>query len=157
MDNFHVVMAGGNGYVNQTVDDCPGYNGPNYLGNAAINAPTGACAQSPGRGSYMGYVLFNDGSPFDTGKCAAACTAQSNYNVAHPPASGAPQTCQFFNTYILNKNGLAQGQYCSLYSAAWDGSYATNTGQYDGQGNHYTISYSYSFGNTSNYGVCSTN
>lgn len=152
MDDFHVVMAGSNGYVNQTVDDCPGYTGPNYLGSAAINAP--GCS-SMGVGSYMGYVLFNDGSPFDTGKCAAACSAQSDYARAHPNANGSPaQTCQFFNTYILNKNNVPQGQYCSLYASSWDASYATNNGQYDNEGNHYTISYSYSFTNSTNAGVC---
>lgn len=97
-------------------------------GTAAINA----LVDCQGTYTYMGYRYFNDGAPFDPTRCAQACTDLSNYNVAHPPASGSPQTCQFFNAYILNKNGQPQGQYCALYSEQWGNQYATNTGQYRG-------------------------
>ena len=38
-DQFQVVIAGSNGYMNNTLVPVPGYNEPTYLGNAAINAP----------------------------------------------------------------------------------------------------------------------
>jgi len=113
-------------YVNQTVDDCPGYTPATYHGNAAINALT----DCTGSFTYMGYVLFNDGKPFDTGRCAAACTAQSNYNRAYPPSDGSlPLSCNFFNTYILNNGSVPMGQYCSLYTQTWGARFATNNGQ----------------------------
>lgn len=94
----------------------------------------------------MGFKLFTDGV-FDAAKCSAACDAQSKYNLQHPPKTGSPQICRFFNTYILFKNNVAQGQYCSLYSQPWNSSYATNTGQYRGS-DRYTISYSFSYYNS---------
>jgi len=44
-------------YVNQTVDNCDGYTGPNYLGDGAINA----LIDCNNNYTYMGYKLFNDG------------------------------------------------------------------------------------------------
>lgn len=38
-------------------------------------------------------------------------SAQSAYNVAHPPSRGSPKTCQFYNTYVLYKDNVYQGQY----------------------------------------------
>lgn len=63
-------------------------------------------------------------------------------------------TCQFYNTYILERNGVPQGQYCAMYNETWNATYATNVGQYDSKGNHYTISYSYTASNASSAGVC---
>ncbi|KAK5019777.1 hypothetical protein LTR16_000280 [Cryomyces antarcticus] len=152
-DSFQVVIAGSNGYVNNTIEPAQGYSQPNYLGNAAINAPN----DCTGANTYMGFKLFQDG-PFDANLCATACSAQSAYNLAHPPAAPAvPQTCQFFNTYLLLKNGASVGQYCSMYSESWANSYATNKGSYQtnsaGATDHYTITYSYSFSNSTNPGV----
>lgn len=78
-------------------------------------------------------------------------SSQSAYNVAHPPSKGSPKTCQFYNTYGLYKNGVYQGQYCSMYTKAWDLSYATNNGQWRGQ-DHYTIDMSYISSNATNSG-----
>ena len=50
----------------------------------------------------------------------------------------------FFNAYVLSKNGIAQGLYCSFYNQTWDASYATNYGQYRGS-DRYTVSRSYSY------------
>ena len=107
---------------------------------------------------------------FDTTLCAAACSAQSAYNLRHPPANGPAQTCQFYNTYAMYKNDVYQGQYwyihkfpidieflltatSSLYNQTWDMTYATNTGQFRGA-DHYTIQDSYIASNSSNPGVC---
>ncbi|KAK7968634.1 hypothetical protein PG988_007707 [Apiospora saccharicola] len=141
-NKFQVVIAGSNGYVSKSIAPQPGYTGPTYLGNAAINAPL----DCSGADTYIQPKVFTDG-PFDAGLCAAACSAQSDYNLRHPPTDGTkPKTCQFFNTYMLLKNGQPEGQYCSLYTMAWDPSYAKNTGQYRGS-DRYTIAYSYGFVN----------
>ncbi|RMZ16858.1 hypothetical protein D0860_00786 [Hortaea werneckii] len=140
--DFHVVIAGSNGYVNKSIATPDGYQPPVALGNAAINAPL----DCNNKDTYMGVKIFTKG-PFDAGLCAAACTAQSKYNLAHPPKNGVAQTCHFFNTYILYKNSQSVGQYCSLYSETWPASFATNKGQYRGN-DHYTIGQSFAFSNT---------
>lgn len=140
--DFHVVIAGSNGYVNNSIATPAGYQGAVALGNAGINAPN----DCGGHNTYMGVKIFTSG-PFDAGLCAAACTAQSKYNIAHPPKNALPQTCQFFNTYVLYNGTQSVGQYCSLYNETWPASYATNVGQWRGS-NHFTIGYSYAFSNT---------
>lgn len=108
--DFHVVMAGSNGYVSNAIAPQPGYGGPGYLGEAAIEAPldcSGAATDVPA-------AIFTSG-PFDAGLCAAACSAHTAYSVSHPPADGSkPKTCQFFNTFVLLKNGVPEGQHCSM-------------------------------------------
>ncbi|KAL3420929.1 hypothetical protein PVAG01_07374 [Phlyctema vagabunda] len=141
---FRVVISGSNGYVSEALNTPAGYGASVYLGDAAINAPLDDC----GVNTYMGVKLFNQGQ-FDIALCASACTAQSEYNLRHPPKEGKAKTCQYFNTYILYKNDVAQGQYCSLYSESWDRSYAVNRGQYRGS-DKYTISYSFSVSNATN-------
>lgn len=44
--------------------------------------------------------------------------------------------------YTLLKNNVFLESHCALYSVTFDYTYATNKGQYDAQGNHYTISVS---------------
>ncbi|KAF7193493.1 hypothetical protein HII31_05167 [Pseudocercospora fuligena] len=139
-NDYHVVIAGSNGYVNQTVDYCEGYNGPSFLGGRAISAPNDCNNQS----TYVGNQYWNDGKPFDTRRCAAACSAQSKANPSSP--------CNFFNTYVISKNGQAYGQYCAMYKQAWDDSYATvSSTTYNGAS--YDISYSYSFTNSVSDGL----
>lgn len=141
-DDFQVVIAGSNAYVNNSIASPAGYQGAVPLGNAAINAPN----DCNGKNTYMGVKIFTSGA-FDAGLCAAACTATSVYDRAHPPKSGIPQTCQFFNTYVLYNGTQSVGQYCAMYNETWPASYATNVGQWRGA-NHYTIGYSYAFSNT---------
>ena len=142
--DFQVLIAGSNGYVNNTLATPAGYTGPGVLSNAAINAPYDA----QGYNTYMGSKIFIQGG-FNVQYCADYCTAQNAYNVAYPPNDGSPvQLCQFFNTYILYKNtpSNVQGQYCAIYSEPWGSSYATNTGQYSGS-DYYQIYNSYTFTN----------
>jgi len=139
---FHVVIAGSNGYISNTIATPAGYSGVQSLGQGAINALN----DCNGGYTYMGVKVFSSGV-FDIGKCAAACSAQSAYNRAHPAKNGYFQTCQFFNTYILYNNSVPIGQYCSLYNETWPAAYATNTGQYRGK-NKYTIGYSFAFSNS---------
>lgn len=115
-DQFQVVIAGSNGYTNNSVAAVPGYSTAVPLGNAAINAPF----DSLGFNTFMGSTIFQ--GAFNAELCAAACTQKSNYARAHPPSNGGPiQTCQFFNTYILyiNTTSHVQGQYCAMYSESW--------------------------------------
>ena len=141
-DQFHVVIAGSNGYMKTAIPEVDGYDGE-ALGNAAINAPL----DCNGQDTYMGSKLFTT-SRFDPGLCrsryilpasrvsperltpqpigAAACESQNEYNIAHPPAIGDPAICTFFTTYLMAKNGSPEGQYCALYTQYWDISYATN-------------------------------
>ncbi|CAD0115023.1 unnamed protein product [Aureobasidium uvarum] len=107
------------------VSTSSGYTDNLPLPGAAINAPLNC----NGADTYMGAKLFTSGT-FDTTLCATACSAQSAYNFAHPPSKGSPKTCQFYNTYVLYKDNVYQGQYCSMYTQAWDASYATNKGQW---------------------------
>ncbi|RDW56507.1 hypothetical protein BP5796_13148 [Coleophoma crateriformis] len=139
---FHVVIAGSNGYMSTKVPSLPGYTAQ-ALGNYAINAPV----DCNGKDTYMGVKLFTT-SIFDVGLCAAACAATSAYDVAHPPATGSPDICSFFNTYLLSKNGVPQGQYCAMYTEPWSNTYAVNSGQNRGN-DKYTVSYSFSYTNTS--------
>jgi hypothetical protein len=83
-----------------------GYSNSISLGNAALNAPLNC----NGVDTYMGSKLWAD-TIFDEARCAVACTAQSAYNLKHPPSKGSPKLCQFYNTYVLYKNGVSQGQY----------------------------------------------
>ncbi|KAK4624866.1 uncharacterized protein CLAFUR5_05412 [Fulvia fulva] len=140
--DFHVVIAGSNGYVRKSIATPDGYSGLTALGNGAIQAPL----DCNGKDTYMGVKIFQ-GKPFDTGLCAAACTAQSKYNREHPGKNGYFQTCQFFNTYVLYNGTTAVGQYCSLYNETWPASFATNVGQWRGK-DYFSIGYSYSFSNS---------
>ncbi|GAP86654.1 putative carbohydrate-binding -like protein [Rosellinia necatrix] len=137
-EQFHVVIAGSNGYMKNKVYPLPGFNGES-LGNASINAPLNCL----GRDTYMGAKIFTT-SYFDVGLCAAACISQNAYNTAHPPDTGLPKICQFFVTYMSHKNGAPEGQYCAMYTQYWDSSYATNDGQWRGD-EHYTNDYVFSY------------
>ncbi|GAW23221.1 hypothetical protein ANO14919_127720 [Xylariales sp. No.14919] len=140
-DQFHVVIAGSNGYMKNQVAELPGWNGVS-LGNAAINAPLNCLGQD----TYMGSKIFTT-SYFDVGLCAAACVSQNEYNTAHPPDTGAPKLCRFFVTFLSERNGSPEGQYCAMYTQSWDSSYATNDGQWRGD-DHYTNDYVFAYTNS---------
>jgi hypothetical protein len=119
-NDFHVVIAGSNGYMKTAVPDVAGYQGV-FLGDQTIEAPYNC----NGEETYMGVKLFTI-SYFDPALCAAACTAATQFNLDHPPPPGQPVECTFFATYIAARNGRPEGQYCALYSQGWDKSFATN-------------------------------
>jgi hypothetical protein len=133
-NNFHVVIAGSNGYNRSpsSTDSVPGYTGT-YVGNAAVNAPL----DCNGHSTYITYKEFSDGQPFSAARCAAACETETQYNIQHLDSRSI---CRFFNTYLLLKNGVPQGQICSLYNTTWLATpgILSNTGQYSGS-DHYTI------------------
>lgn len=137
-NDFHVVIAGSNGYTKDNPPSpCDGYDGPTRFGGA-INAPLDAA----GKNTYMGVKYFP--GLYDAGKCAAACSANTAYNSRHPRADGTYDKCVFFNAYLLSKNNVADGTYCSLYTQKWGKPYDTNFGQYRGS-DYYSVSSSYGF------------
>jgi hypothetical protein len=122
---FHVVIAGSNGYSKSGGSPTlPSFAGPVSL-PAAINAPL-----DNGYDTYNGMKLYNEG-PFDPTLCAAACQAQTVFDREHlVAADGTYKPCNFFTAYILTKNDVPQGTYCSFYTREWDSSYAVNTGYF---------------------------
>ncbi|CAD0088339.1 unnamed protein product [Aureobasidium mustum] len=146
-NQFQVVIAGSNGYVNQSIATPAGYNAGVYLGKATINAPL----DCTGDNSFLQPQVVGNGV-FDANLCAVACNQQASYARQHPPADGSfNKMCSFFNTYILYKNGTSLGQYCAMYDQTWSSSYAKNTGYYSGS-DHYTIDFSYTFSNSTDGG-----
>ncbi|KAL8699623.1 MAG: hypothetical protein Q9201_005899 [Fulgogasparrea decipioides] len=130
--DFQVVIAGSNGYTkNNPPDAQPGFTGPTEFGGA-INAP----------GNYIGQKYFP--GVYDAGKCAGACQANTAYDKRHPNSDGTYDACNFFNVYMLSKNNVPQGTYCSLYTKPWEKKYSTNYGQYRGN-DYYSVSSSYGY------------
>lgn len=148
--NFQVVIAASNAYSLLPIVGGTGFTTPIALPDAAIISPM----DCNGQNSYMGYVTVGEANAtFDTTLCLAACEAANVYALAHPPTSGAPQLCRFWNTYLLMRNGTSTGQTCAMYSQSWNASYATNFGQYRGF-EKYTISQSYMSSNETDGGIC---
>ncbi|KAF1926467.1 uncharacterized protein M421DRAFT_67717 [Didymella exigua CBS 183.55] len=123
---FHVVITGSNGYSKQSkaLPTAPGFQTGTSL-PGAINAPLDSTDNN--YDTYSGMRLFND-NPYDPSLCAAACEAQTTYDINHPAQDGSYKTCNFFTSYVLTKNDVPLGTYCSFYTRTWDSSYAVNTG-----------------------------
>ncbi|APA11511.1 hypothetical protein sscle_08g062810 [Sclerotinia sclerotiorum 1980 UF-70] len=147
--DFHVVIAGSNGY-NKNAAPAPadGYTGPVALGGA-INAPLDPVTHTD---TYMGYKFFSfdDVQTYANGvvACTAACTAQTKYNAEHPPPTGNPSVCNQFVVYVLSDENKPQGIYCSMYTEEWASVYATNVGQYRGS-DYWSVSQAYTYTNAS--------
>ncbi|GAB7348327.1 hypothetical protein MBLNU459_g6303t1 [Dothideomycetes sp. NU459] len=137
--SFHVVIAASNGYVKNAPP--PSY--ANFTGPASLGGGIQAPLSSTGQDTYAGMSVYT--GPYDPSQCAAACQAQTAFNAAHPGANGKYTPCNFFNSYTLAKNNVPVGTYCSFYTQAWGEAYATNLGQYDSEGNWYTVSSSYGY------------
>jgi hypothetical protein len=134
---FHVVIAGSNAYFKSSVPSLPGFEGPVSFGNASINAP--APVNTHG---YLRVQTFGQNIPFDPSLCAASCAAQTKYNSEHNIGLGP---CIFFNIYVLQKNGADGVLTCTYYSTPYGVAYAKNPGQFDAQGNHFTVTQSYGY------------
>jgi hypothetical protein len=128
--DFHVVIAGSNGYeLTNPSFQVPGFNGTS-TGTATVNAPN-EC------GSYITFKSHQ--GTYDPNLCAADCAAE---RLNTDPFNG--QTCRFFTSYQLVKNGQVQAQICALYTRTWDSSYAVNTGYFNGD-DVYTIANALSY------------
>lgn len=124
---FQVIIVGSNGYSKNDKDlpvidkFQPGTKLP-----GAINAPLDGTYDT-----YNGFKLYNN-NPYDPTLCAAACQAQTAYDKKHPAKDGSYKVCNFFTSYILTKNEVPLGTYCSLYTRSWDETYAVNKGYKNG-------------------------
>ena len=141
---FHVVIAASNGYTkNSPPPPLTGFTGPISTGGA-INAPFLPNETN----TYLGAKIF-PGASFDPAICAATCTTQTTYNLAHPRSDGSSSSCVFFNVFLLSLDDVPQGAYCSLYTVPWVRGYGTNFGQYrsgsDGVSRRYEVSQSYAY------------
>ena len=115
--DFHVVIEASNGYDksnNTTPASCPGWTPPTHCGGAIAAA------------LYFLVAEFFAG-PFNPGLCAAYAEAQTAYNRANADENGTYSPANMFNAYMMNKNGVAQGTYCSLYTTVLDKSHGTYT------------------------------
>ena len=121
--DFHVVIAASNGYekTNTTTPaSCPGWKPPTHCGGG-ISAP----------GFNLGSFFFP--GPFDPALCAAYAEAQTSYNCGHAdPVTGKYSPANMFNAYMMKKNGIAQGTFCTLFTTILDKSYATFDGSWVG-------------------------
>ncbi|KAK6004284.1 hypothetical protein QM012_009134 [Aureobasidium pullulans] len=145
-NKFHVVIAGSNGYMKSAVPTVQGFTGVS-VGDFSLDAPL----DCNGKDTYMGSKLLTT-SYFDPSLCAAVCNSQNQFNIANPPASGKPQLCKFFSTYMMAQNGNPKGQYCAIYSQSWDKSYATVDHTTSGS-TTYTPGYSFIYSNATSPGV----
>ena len=94
---------------------------------AMLRQPMIAGTQPPTAASCHAYVS----------NCACFKTPSTKFSYTDPRQV-------FFNAYVLSKNAIPQGLYCSMYNQTWGPSYATNYGQYRGS-DRYTVSESYSY------------
>jgi hypothetical protein len=122
--DFHVVIAGSNGYMSTEPPAVDGFT-VQALGNNAIVAPL----DCNGKDTYMGSMTYTT-NVFDPNLCAETCASTNEFDIAHPPAGSEPMICTFFVTYLQSNNGVPQGQYCAMYSQTWDLSFATNNVSY---------------------------
>jgi hypothetical protein len=106
----------------------------------SFNAPTELAGATQSPSGYMGARYFT--GAYNPNQCASACLATNQYSHKHPRSDGTYDACNFFNSYVLSKNGDPQGTYCAMYTGTWAKSYSTNYGQYRGS-DRYTVGQSY--------------
>ncbi|KAF7953902.1 uncharacterized protein EAE97_001300 [Botrytis byssoidea] len=124
--DFQVVIAGSNAYNSVAPPAIPGYGGVQNFGTATVNAPANTT-------TYMGVGAFPQTQPYDPTVCAAACSSKSN------------PSCAFFVSFILYENGQNGVFTCTYFTVPYGSDRANEIGQYDAQGNHYTIGHSFGF------------
>ncbi|KAI9712005.1 MAG: hypothetical protein M1820_001713 [Bogoriella megaspora] len=122
-DQFQVVIAGSNGYekTNTTTPaPCPGWTPPTSCPGAISGAPWN-----------IGSNFFP--GPFDPALCAAYAKQQTAYNKAHADkGTGKYSPANMFNAYMMKKNGIAQGTFCTLFTTILDGKFGSYPGGWVG-------------------------
>jgi len=96
----------------------------------AIQAPSG----------FMGSKYFS--GAYNPAVCVQSCIGTNTHSHKHPRSDGTYDPCNFVNSYVLSKNGVPQGTYCSMYTTTWLKKISTNYGQWRGA-DQYTVSQSY--------------
>lgn len=109
--DFHVVIAGSNGYQATQKTGAKdltalGYcSPPAFFGDAAIEAPPA---------SYLGVRTMST-SVLDAELCAVECKKLNDFVKAQlSSSSGPPVSCNFFNVYLELRNAELQHQACTL-------------------------------------------
>ncbi|WPH00365.1 Hypothetical protein R9X50_00319200 [Acrodontium crateriforme] len=130
-EQFHVVIAGSNGYNKGTYTPPPP---PNY--GKPTSCPNGAVNE--GSNEWMGSRFFP--GPYDIGMCALYAEAQRQENRAYAKSKNHKSytPVNMFNSYCVYQGGVAKGTYCALFSKDLGPEKAT----YSGEGG-YTIGQSY--------------
>lgn len=134
-NSFQVVIVGSNGYEksNTTTPATPsGWTNPQNCSSHAHNHAS----------TCVGTKFFP--GPYNPAVCASYASAQNSYNARTFPSWASwlsylynPVKCNFFNAYMLKKDGRAAGTYCSLYAKQYNPSDASyipgwNAGSYWG-------------------------
>lgn len=117
-EQFQVVIAGSNGYekTNTTTPSCPdGWQPPRNCSGGVISKPS--CS--------LGSKFFP--GPFDPKVCASYAVAQTALNKKNA-RNGQYSPCNSFNSYMIKRDGIPLGTYCSLFTEVVDVSYATYRG-----------------------------
>lgn len=146
---FEVAVVGSNAYSATPDPAIPGYGTPTILGDAAIEAPRNCLGES----TYLGVATFTTGG-FDATRCVKACDDKNveEQGIARSNPAYRAKQCTFWNTYMVLKNGVAVRQECAMYTQPWGKEMATNRGQWDQDGAHYTLELSVTYANATNPG-----
>lgn len=141
---FQVVIAGSDGFekTNTTTPaTCPGWQPPQSCGGHAHNHPS----------TCIGTSFFP--GPFDPLLCASFAQAQNALNSKTSfwqswfdafTGNYNPLKCDFFNAYMLKKNGKPLGTYCGLYAQSYGAGEATYIPGWQGS-DYWGIESSWSF------------
>lgn len=138
---FQTAITASNGYVKYAPP--PSYT--NFTGPVAL---PGAIVVPEGADTYIGIRSWP--GVYDPSQCAAACQATTAYDKQNLLVKSANGTvtympCNYFNSFVVSKNGVPQGTSCYFFSQPYSAQQATETIQYDQSGNEFTISSSYGF------------
>ncbi|KAF8437733.1 hypothetical protein BGX38DRAFT_926846 [Terfezia claveryi] len=134
-DGYRVTISGSWGFSKTLNPTVPGYTAEPLDG--AIN---GKRANPTDPDPYMGYASI---SATDPSLCASACEDKTAYDSRHP-TDGTYRACNFFNFYILIKDGVPYKTICSFYIIPFDNSFAVNYG-YSTSTTTYTIGDSWGY------------
>lgn len=124
--DFHVVIAGSNGYDKTFFQQAEQVSGFNAAQNISGQAITKAQAY------FLGSEFF--AGPYDPTLCGYYATAQTSanrdYAKAHGQKTYQPANC--FNAYYVYRSDYAWGTYCSIYNQNVGASYAGSVDQTSG-------------------------
>lgn len=138
---FHTVIAASNGYTKNAAPPSYGnFTGPVALAGAIQEPQPADLSQS----TYIGQRSWP--GIYDPAQCASACQATTAYDKAFlADEHGNYKACNFFNSFVVSKDGVPQGTTCYFFTKSWEAGFAKDVGQYDQRGRAYTVSSSYAY------------
>jgi len=104
---FQVVITASNGYTLSPVPPpapCDGWAPPKSRNGGAVVQPS----------KCMGQNFFP--GPYDPRLCAAYGQAQTAFNKAGLQSGQSYSACNMFNSYMVSRNGVPMGTFCSLFT-----------------------------------------